>query len=177
MTLFLKMIGAICISVLSLLTLHGQYFYLADYDGTGIQFEQKGDLNLSISYPIQNRSNLHLGYCPLKHISISGGFFKHRQSKQFHGLSDIRINGRSYSGAIGFYNFFKSPFNSKTFIFNQLQGFLLQSHFGYSNNKISNYIDDLIYTDLYSQNYFFQMEPPLKIQKTITELRDQIHCS
>ncbi len=162
---FLKIICSIFIIAMACIIAHGQFFYIANIDGTNIQVSERGDLSLGLSYPLENRKSFFFSYCPIKHISLTGSIFKYKARDKHYNLPTVETKGNSYTGAIGFYNYFKNPITSNFFVLKKLDGFLLQSYTGYSKNHIVNALDAGTFIGLYSQNYFFKWSLLLKYNR------------
>ena len=142
---------------LFLSSLFGQYFYIPDNDVSALQYLNRGDLKLSYTYPFNDRTNIQLGYSPLKHISISAGYFKYQDERTWNTTSDfiIKTNGHNYTGAIGFYKYLTKRFFVKEFIlFRNISGVILQSHFGYNKGAIFNRFPDDSVINLDYQSFF-----------------------
>ena len=135
-----------------------QYFYLQDNDVNSIQLEYRGDLKLGYAFTPQKRENLQIGYSPIKHLSLSGGFFWTEDSRHPDSQKSFLVDGHSYTVAVGLYHNIEKPVLTKYVSYKKLQSVLIETYFGLSKgylcNKHQRFEPEQI--NLNHQNFFFK---------------------
>ncbi len=137
-------------------SLPAQYFYIPDNDTNVVQVEDQGDLNLSLSYPLKRRVNIQAAFSPLKYLSFSAAYYRHRLNEVNDLSHSFNTSGESFTGSIGVYRFIHKKEEHNFFLTKHMKGILVYAKIGYSKGNISNKQDQLNQVDLNYQNIFFR---------------------
>lgn len=154
----LRIIPTLFFFFLLLPYLSSQVYYEPD-EGSMLSLNTKQNLSISMSVGSSKENRFSyatkLGYSPIKHLALQGGFYK---SNYIYPSDTRHTRFKAYDIAIGTYWFFtKGAKNNMDDIFSVEKGIITDFYLGYASGIIENQYDNSEYSDLDYQKLFAQL--------------------